>query len=258
MIYAPAFYAQTDELIELCKVVAEFDGLYITHMRSEGNQLLEGVDEVLQIAREADVRCEIFHLKAAGEDNWHKLDQVITKISKAREQGIDITADMYTYTAGATGLDAAMPPWVQEGGYDKWVDRLRNPRTRFRVLREMRTPTNDWENLMLLAGSPERVLLIGFRNERLRPLTGKSLAEVAKLRGKSPEETAMDLVIEDGSRVSTAYFLMSEENVRKQIRLPWISFCSDAASVSPAGVFLGSNPHPRLRKLRATARPLCS
>ena len=245
LIYAPAFYAKTGELIELCKVAAEYDGLYITHMRSEGNQLLEGVDEVLKIAREAGLRAEIYHLKAAGQPNWHKLDEVIRKIEAARKEGLGITADMYNYTAGATGLDAAMPPWVQEGGYDAWAKRLQNPGIRLRVMREMQTNSDDWENLMLLAGSPDKVLLVGFRNERLKRLTGKTLGEVSRMRGKSPEETAIDLVIEDGSRVGTVYFLMSEENLRKQIRLPWISFCSDAGSLAPEGVFLRSSTHPR-------------
>jgi len=245
LIYAPAFYAKTDELTELCKVVAEYDGLFTSHMRSEGNRLLESVDEILQIMRDSGVRAEIYHLKAAGEKNWPKMDLLIERVNKARGEGLPITADMYTYTAGATGLDAAMPPWVQEGGYRKWADRLRDPTTRAKVLKEMRTPADDWENLMLLAGSPEKVLLIEFKNEKLKPLTGKSLAEVARLRGKSPEETAMDLVIEDGSRVGTVYFLMSEDNVRKQIKLPWVSFCSDAESAAPEGVFLKSSAHPR-------------
>ena len=245
LIYAPAFYAKTDELTELCKVVAEYDGLFTSHMRSEGNRLLESVDEILQIMRDSGVRAEIYHLKAAGEKNWPKMDQLIERVNKARAEGMNITADMYTYTAGATGLDAAMPPWVQEGGYRKWADRLRDPATRAKVLREMRTPADDWENLMLLAGSPEKVLLIEFKNEKLKPLTGKTLAEVARMRGKSPEETAMDLVIEDGSRVGTVYFLMSEDNVRKQIKLPWLSFCSDAESSAPEGVFLKASAHPR-------------
>ena len=245
LIYAPAFYAGTEELIALCKVVAEYDGLYITHMRSEGNRLLESVDEVFRIARESGVRAEIYHLKAAGERNWHKMDTVIEKINAARREGLTVTADMYTYTAGATGLNAAMPPWVQEGGYEAWAARLRDPTIRLRVLREMQTHSDDWENLMLLAGSPDKVLLIGFKNEKLKPLTGKTLAEVSRMRGKSPEETAMDLVVEDGSRVDTVYFLMSEENVRKQIRLPWVSFGSDAESSAPEGAFLKSSTHPR-------------
>jgi N-acyl-D-amino-acid deacylase len=245
LIYAPAFYAKTDELIALSKVAAEYDGLYISHLRSEGNQFLEALDELLAIAREAGIRAQIYHLKAAGSNNWHKLDEVIQKIEAARASGLRVTADMYPYTAGATGLDAAMPPWVQEGGYTEWAKRLRDPGVRARVLKEMVSPTDEWESLYLAAGSPERVLLVGFKNPALKQYTGKTLAEVARLRGKSPEETAIDLVTEDGSRVGTVYFMMSEDNVRKQIRLPWVSFDSDAASLAPEGAFLKSNPHPR-------------
>jgi N-acyl-D-amino-acid deacylase len=245
LIYAPGFYARTDELVALCKAAAEYRGLYISHLRSEGNQFLEALDEFLTIAREANIRAQVYHLKAAGSNNWHKMDAAIAKIEAARASGLRITADMYTYTAGATGLDAAMPPWVQEGGYTEWRKRLLDPQVRARVLREMLTPTDAWESLYLAAGSPERVLLVGFRNPKLKPLTGKTLAEVAKQRGKSPEETAIDLVIEDGSRVGTIYFMMSEENVLKQIKLPWMSFDSDAASLAPEGAFLKSNTHPR-------------
>ena len=245
LIYAPGFYAKTAELIALCKVAAEYDGLYISHLRSEGNQFVEALDELLTIAREAKIRAEVYHLKAAGQANWPKLDIVIRKIEEARASGFAITADMYTYTAGQTGLDAAMPPWVQEGGYPEWAKRLQDPDIRERVRREMSTPTNKWENLYLAAGSADRVILVGFKNHKLKPFTGKTLAEVAKLRGKSPEETAMDLVVEDGSRVGTVYFLMSEENVRKQIKLPWVSFCSDSPSLAPEGVFLKSSTHPR-------------
>ena len=244
LIYAPAFYASTDELIELAKVAAAYDGLYISHLRSEGNRLLEAVSELLTIAREADVRAEIYHLKAAGEPNWDKLDAVIDSIEAARAAGLDVTADMYTYTAGATGLDAAMPPWVQEGGFEAWRARLQDDSTRARVAQEMQTPTDEWENFFTAAG-PEKMLLVGFRQEALRPLTGKTLAEVAAERGTSPAETAMDLVVEDSSRVGTVYFLMSEENVQRQIALPWVSFGSDAGSLAPEGVFLKSNPHPR-------------
>ena len=245
LIYAPAFYAKTEELIELCKVAAHYGGMYISHMRSEGNQLLEGIDELIRIAREAGLPAEISHLKAAGEPNWPKLDAAISKVEAARAGGLAITADMYTYPAGATGLDAAMPPWVQEGGLKEWIARLRDPGVRDRVKKEMSVNAPGWENLYFLAGSPERVLLIAFRNEQLKPLTGKTLAEVARMRGKTPEETAMDLVIEDDSRVGTVYFLMSEENLRKQVALPWLSFGSDEASQAPAGNFLKSNPHPR-------------
>jgi N-acyl-D-amino-acid deacylase len=244
LIYAPAFYAGTPELIELVKVAARHGGMYISHMRSEGNRLLEAVDELITIAREAGARAEIYHLKAAGRDNWGKLDAVIEKIEAARAEGLEITADMYTYTAGSTGLDAAMPPWVQEGGYQAWAGRLRDPATRRRVLREMTTPTSDWENLYLAAGA-EGTLLVGFRSDALKPLTGRTLADVARERGQSPEETAIDLVIEDGSRVQVVYFLMSEENVRRQMQLPWMSFGSDAGSMAPEGVFLRSSTHPR-------------
>jgi N-acyl-D-amino-acid deacylase len=245
LIYAPAFYAETDELVALSKAAGEYGGMYITHMRSEGNQVLEAVDETIGIAREAGVPAEIYHLKLAGKDNWGKLDEVVAKIEAARADGLRITTDMYTYTAGATGLDAAMPPWVQEGGYEAWVKRLQHPAIRERVKREMSTPSNEWENLYLATGSPEKVLLTGFKNDALKPLTGKTLGEVARMRGTSPEETAMNLVIEDGSRVGTVYFLMSEDNVRRQIALPWMSFGSDAGAPSTEGVFLESNPHPR-------------
>ena len=245
LIYAPGFYAKTDELTELAKVIAPYHGMYISHMRSEGNRLLEAVDELITIAREANVSAEIYHLKAAGQPNWKKLNSVLAKIETAREHGLRITANMYTYTAGATGLDAAMPPWVQEGGFAAWRKRLQDPKVRERVLREMRTPTDEWENLLRLAGSPERVLLIGFRSEKLKPLTGKTLAEVAKLRGVSPEEAAIDLVIEDESRIDTVYFLMSEDNVRRELRQPWVSFGSDAGASAPEGVFLKSSTHPR-------------
>ncbi|MCZ6916852.1 MAG: D-aminoacylase [Gemmatimonadetes bacterium] len=245
LIYAPAFYAQTDELIELAKVAAEYGGSYISHMRSEGDRLLEAVEELITISREAGLPAEIYHLKAAGVANWDKMDRVIARVEAARADGLRITADMYTYPAGATGLDAAMPPDVQEGGHDAWVERLRDPATRERVMRAMRTPSADWENLLMLAGSADNVLLVGFRQDSLKYLTGKTLAEVSDMRGTPPEETAMDLVIADDSRVGTVYFLMSEENIEKQLRLPWLSLGSDAGSPAPEGVFLESNPHPR-------------
>ncbi len=244
LIYAPAFYASTDELIELTKIAAEYDGMYISHIRSEANRLLEAVDELVRIAREADIRAEIYHLKAAGQGNWDKLDAVIERVEAARAEGIQVTADMYNYTAGSTGLDAAMPPWVQEGGYDAWAERLQDPAIRVRLQREMSTPTNDWENLYLAAGA-EGTLLVGFKNDELKPLTGMTLAEVAEMRGVSPEEAAMDLVVEDDSRVQVVYFLMSEENVARQITIPWMSFASDAGSMAPEGVFILSSTHPR-------------
>jgi N-acyl-D-amino-acid deacylase len=245
LIYAPAFYAKTDELIALAKVASEYGGMYISHMRSEGDNLFAAADELITIARQARLPAEIYHLKAAGQSNWNKLEELIAKIEKARAEGLRITADMYTYTAGQTGLDAAMPPWVQEGGYNDWAKRLKDPAIRARVKAEMAAPAKDWENFFVGAGTPENILLVGFKNPKLKPLTGKTLAAVAVMRGKSPEETAMDLVIEDGSRVSTVYFLMSEENVRKQVKLPWVSFGSDAGSLAPKGAFLKSNPHPR-------------
>jgi len=245
LIYAPAFYAKTDELIELCKVAARYKGKYISHMRSEGNQLLEGVDELIKISREAKIPAEIYHLKAAGQSNWAKMDAVIAKIKKARSEGLKITADMYTYTAGATGLNASLPPWTLDGGYDALFKRLEDPATREKIAMEVRTPTDKWENLYLAAGSPDRVLFIGFKNEKLKPLTGKTLAEVAKMRGKDPVETILDLILEDRSRVETVYFLMSEDNVRKQIKLPFMSFGSDAPSMATEGVFLRQSTHPR-------------
>lgn len=244
LIYAPAFYAKTDELVALCEEAGKYGGMYISHMRSEGNRLLEAVDELLTIARRAKVPAEIYHLKAAGKQNWGKLDEVIKKVEAARAEGLQITADMYTYTAGATGLDAAMPPWVQEGGLESWKQRLADPAVRERVAREMSNPTDEWENFYFSAG-PDNMLLVAFKNEKLKPLTGKSLTEVAKMRGKTPQETAMDLVIEDDSRVGTVYFLMSEENVKREVAIPWLSFGSDAEALAPEGAFLKSNPHPR-------------
>lgn len=245
LIYAPGYYAKTDELIELCKVASSYGGMYISHLRNEGNGLLEAIDELLRISKEATIPAEIYHLKESGKSNWGKIDAVIQKVEAAQREGLNISANMYTYTAGATGLDASMPPWVQEGGLVEWITRLKNPATRRRVVQEMRTPTKQWENLLLGAGTPKNVLLVGFRQDSLRYLTGKTLAEVATVRHKTPEETAMDLVIDDDSRVGTIYFLMSEENVKKQIALPWVSFGSDEGSLAPEGVFLKSNPHPR-------------
>ncbi|NNC35305.1 MAG: D-aminoacylase [Croceitalea sp.] len=245
LIYAPAFYASTQELIALCKVASEYNGMYISHIRSEGDYWLEAIDELIQIAKAADIPAEIYHLKAGGKDNWGKWESAIAKIDSARKTGLKITTDMYTYTAGATGLDAAMPPWVQEGGYGDWARRLQDPVIRQKVAEEMRAKGEGWENLMFAAGSPDKMILNGFRNDSLRYLTGKTLAEVAKMRGTSPEETAMDLVVQDSSRVGTVYFLMSEENVKKQLTLPYMSFGSDAASVAPVPPFTNYNPHPR-------------
>jgi N-acyl-D-amino-acid deacylase len=245
LIYPPAFFAKTDELIELCKVAAKYKGKYTAHMRSEGAQLIEAVEETIRISREAGLPAEIYHLKASGEANWPKMDQVIKMIENARRQGVKITADMYTYPAGGTGLDASLPPWVFDGGREAAYKRLQDPATRQKIAEAVRAPTNEWENLYLLSGSPDRILLASFRNDNLKPLTGKTLAEVAKMRGKDPVETIMDLLLEDRSRIGTIYFLMSEDNIKKQIRQPWVSFGSDAASISAEGVFLKSAAHPR-------------
>ena len=245
LIYAPATYAETPELSALMQEAGKCRGMYISHMRSEGNKLLEAIDELVTISKESGAPAEIYHFKQAGKPNWGKLDAAIAKVEAARKDGQRITADMYTYTAGATGLDAAMPTWVQSGGLETWIKRMKDPEIRARLIKEMRTPSTDWENLLLLSGSPDNVLLIAFKNPKLKPLTGKTLAEVAKMRGKSPEETAMDLVIEDGSRVGTVYFIMSEDNVKREVGLPWMSFGSDEASEVPEGVFLKSSSHPR-------------
>lgn len=245
LIYAPANYAETPELIALATESARCGGMYISHIRNESEHILDAVDELITIARASGGPAEIYHLKQAGRANWDKLDAVIARVEAARKAGVRITADMYTYTAGATGLDASMPLWVQAGGREAWIARLKDPAIRARVLDEMRKPGQGWENLRLQAGGDDRVLLLAFRNPALKPLTGKSLAEVARMRGKSPEETAIDLVIEDGSRVGTAYFLMDEANVRRQTALPWMAFGSDAESQAPEGVFLQSSTHPR-------------
>ncbi|GFE86342.1 N-acyl-D-amino-acid deacylase family protein [Steroidobacter agaridevorans] len=245
LIYAPGNYAKTDELIAITKAAGEFGGAYISHMRSEGDRFLEALDELLLIAKEAKVPAQVYHLKAAGQKNWPKMQQAIDKIEAARKSGLKITADMYSYTAGATGLDAAMPTWVQEGGIDDWVARLKKPEIRARVIKEMRDPNADFESLLQAAGSADRVLLIGFKTEKLKPLTGKTLAEVARMRGVSPEDAAIDLVIEDHTRVGTAYFLMSEENVKLGLSQPWVNIDSDAEAAAPEGPFLLSNPHPR-------------
>lgn len=245
LIYAPETFASTDELIALSKVVARSGGIYTAHIRSEGSRLLGAIDETLRIGREAGLPTHIYHLKAAGAANWPKLDSAIAKVDSARAAGDSITADMYLYTAGATGFDAAMPPWVQEGGIDEWVRRLRDPAIRRRVVQEMRTPSDEWESLYLAAGSPDVVMLLGFKTDSLKPLTGRTLGEVARERRQAPEETIIDLVIRDHSRIAVAYQLMSEDNVRRQVKLPWVMFGSDAASMTPEGVFLATNPHPR-------------
>src|SRR5216110_818097 len=245
LIYPPAFYAKTEELIELCKVAAKYQGKYISHMRSEGNQLLEALDELIRISREAGIPAEVYHIKAAGQPNWGKIDDLLSRIEAAQKEGLKITADMYTYTAGGTGLDACLPPWTEDGGYPALFKRLRDPATREKIKGQVQTPSDEWENMYLATGGPEHILLAAFKSEKLKPLTGKTLAEVARMRGKDPIDTAMDLIAEDESRIGTIYSLMSEPNVKKELAKPWISFGSDEASQAPEGVFLKSNPHPR-------------
>ncbi|HKC89982.1 MAG TPA: amidohydrolase family protein [Candidatus Limnocylindria bacterium] len=242
LIYTPGTFASSDELVALAEAAG---GTYISHLRNEGDRLVEAVDELIDIARRAHVRGEIYHLKQAGKTNWSKLPAVIERVEQARAEGLDVTADMYPYAAGATGLNACMPPWVQEGGFRAWLERLRNPSLRGRVAREMREPGRDWENLYLAAGGPDGVLLVSFKNDALKPLTGKTLTEVARMRGRPPEETVMDLVVEDESRVGACYFIASEDNLRRQVAIEWMSFGSDEAAPATEGVFLKSNPHPR-------------
>src|SRR5882757_6534270 len=230
LIYPPAFYAKTEELIELCKVAAKYQGKYISHMRSEGSRLLEALDELIRISREAKIPAEVYHIKASGRQNWPKLDDLLSRIESAQKEGLKITADMYTYTAGGTGLDASLPPWTEDGGYPALFKRLRDPATREKIKAEVQKPAGAWENLYLDAGGPEHILLSEFRSERLKPLTGKTLAEVARTRGKDPIDTAMDLIAEDESRIGTLYFIISEDNVKKELAKPWISFGSDEAS----------------------------
>ena len=245
LIYAPGFYAKTDELTALVAEAAKYGGGYISHMRSEGENFLEALEELIGIAKATGARAEVYHLKAAGKDNWPKMAQAIARIEQARKDGLPVAANMYPYAAGATGLDASMPPWVKEGGLEAWIARLKDPAIRARLREEMRKPGKTWENLLYGAGTPEGLLLLGFKNEILKPLTGKTLGEVARMRGTSVEDTAMDLVIEDGSRVLTAYFLMSEDNVKLGLSQPWVSIGSDAEAAAPEGDFLKSSTHPR-------------
>jgi N-acyl-D-amino-acid deacylase len=245
LIYPPGSFAETDELIALAEVVAEYDGIYISHVRDEGARLLEAIGELVEIARAADIRAEIYHLKASGRANWPLFPEAVAMIEEARAERLHITADIYTYPAGATGLNATMPPWVQEGGFEASLERMADPALRQRIVREMNEESESWENMFHGAGSPDNILLVGFKSEELKPLTGKTLAEVAEMRGTPPEETIMDLILEDRSRIGTVYFSQSEDVVRRAIALPWVSFCSDAASLAPEGVFLKRNPHPR-------------
>ena len=245
LIYPPAFFAKTDELIALCKEASKYGGGYISHMRSEGNNLYQAVEELIKIAKEAKVHGEIYHLKAAGKDNWGKMDSVINRIERARKEGIDIAANMYTYTAGGTGLTASMPPALQDGGFGKLRERLQDSAIRRQTIKDMKSNPTNWENLYYGAGSADKLILVGFTKDSLKKFTGKTLAEVAIIRSKSPEETAMDLIVQDSSRIGTIYFLMDENNLKKQVAVPWVSFGSDEGSYSPAGVFLKSNPHPR-------------
>jgi N-acyl-D-amino-acid deacylase len=245
MMYPPGLFADTSELIALSEAAAEFDGMYISHMRDEGAHMLEAIEELITIAREAGIRAEIYHLKSSGQQNWHLFDDAVKMIEDARAEGLHVTADVYTYPAGSTGLNVTVPPWVQDGGFEASLERMRDPEIRKRIIEEMNTPSDDWENMYLLAGSLDNILLVNFRNEALKPLTGKTLAEVVEMRGTRPEDTIMDLIIEDGSRVGTVYFTQSEDIVRRAVALPWVSFNSDAASLAPEGVFLKSNPHPR-------------
>lgn len=245
LIYPPDNFASTDELIAICKEASKYGGLYISHLRSEGNKINEAVDELITISREANIPAEIYHLKAAGKNNWNKMDAVIKQINDARASGLHITADMYTYLAGATGLTSCFPPTLQDGGFDKLWHRLQEPAIRAQMKIAMNTDASDWENFYYGAGSPDKILLLAFKQDSLKKYTGKTLAEVSKIRGTSPEETAMDLIVQDSTRVGVAYFLMNEENVKKQLTLPWVSFGSDEGSYKNNGVFLKSNPHPR-------------
>ncbi len=245
LIYPPGSFAKTGELIALSTVAAEYDGMYISHIRDEGANMLTAIAELITIAREAGVRAEIYHLKSAGQANWPLFDKAIEMVEQARSTGLQITADIYTYAASATGLNAAIPPWVQEGGFEASVERMKDPVLRDRIAKEMLEPSSEWENGYLAVGSPDNILLIGFKSEALKPLTGKTLADVANMRGTDPRYTAMDLIVEDNSRISTVYFGQSEDVVRKAVALPWVSFNSDEGSYAPEGIFLKSSAHPR-------------
>jgi N-acyl-D-amino-acid deacylase len=244
LIYAPAFFAETPELIALASEAGKCGGMYISHIRDEGPKLLDAIDELVAISQASGAPAEIYHFKQSGRGNWGQIDAAIARVEAARARGLRITADMYTYPASSTGLDAAMPLWIQEGGIEAWVKRLKDPALRARAIAEMRAASAG-ENTKIVVEEPEKVLLLGFKNPALKPLTGQTLAQVAKARGKTAEETVADLVAEDGSRIQVAYFSMSEDNVRREVALPWMSFGSDASSQAPEGVFLKSSTHPR-------------
>ena len=245
LIYPPAFFAKTNELVELCKIASSYGGSYISHMRSEGEKLHEAIEELITIAKEAKIHAEVYHLKAAGKDNWDKMDSVIKRIERAQREGQNVTADMYTYIAGGTGLTATMPPTLQDGGFGKLRERLQDPAIRKQLITEMNTKTDKWENFYYGVGTPENIMVVGFKQDSLKKYTGSTLAQMAKLFGKSPEETAMDLIIKDSTRVECIYFLMNENNVKKQLAIPWVSFGSDEGSYTNEGVFIKSNAHPR-------------
>ncbi len=245
LIYPPAFFAKTSELVELCKIASQYGGSYISHMRSEGDKLHEAIEELITISREANIHAEVYHLKAAGKDNWKKMDSVIKRIERARREGLNVTADMYTYTAGGTGLTATMPPTLQDGGFGKLWERLHDPFIRKKLIKEMNTKTDKWENFFYGVGTPENILVVGFKQDSLKKYIGKTLGQLAKEFGKSPEETAMDLIIKDSTRVECIYFLMNEDNVKKQVAIPWVSFGSDEGSYTNEGIFLKSMAHPR-------------
>jgi N-acyl-D-amino-acid deacylase len=253
LIYAPALYAEKPELIALAKASAQCGGGYISHMRSEGDRIEAAVDELIDIGRQSGGRAEIYHLKMAGKNNWGKLDTIIDKVEAARAAGLKVSANMYNYTAGASGFDISMPPWVRDGGLDAWVVRLKDPANRDRLIREMSTQQNEWENLYLMAGA-ENITLLGFKNPKLKSLTGKTLAHVAKMRGTGPEATIIDLIVEDNSRIEIAIFLMDENNVRRQIQIPWMSFGSDAEASLPDD----EHAPARVRQCGAAAGSLCA
>ena len=244
MIYAPATYAKTPELTALASEAGKCGGMYISHIRDEGPKLLEAIDELVTISRDSHTPAEIYHYKQAGTANWGKIDAAIARVNNARARGQRITADMYTYAASSTGFDAAFPTWMQDGGLEAWIGRLKDPAMRSKAIAEMHGPKGT-ENAKLVVDDPEKVLLVGFKNPKLKPLTGKTLGEVARERRKPPEEVAADLIVEDGSRIQLVYFSMSEDNVRREVGLPWMSFGADAASQAPEGVFLKSSTHPR-------------